>query len=359
MSTRRPAEKPKIIRMQRADGPGARVQFHGAFWFPLNQENIERANPWGDNPPKNGLYLPDRTSSWYSNTIGPGDFPNLAAVAPSAHAATFDGIGVDFTTRLVVYRRGNKNSVVFDCIGPFHLRNSKWMNDGRYNRSFQIGSPSSPGPHYSVWNEYGIYSEAQIRWSSSNMHAWPTYCGCEVFARQDVFIRKNPILHQTSDYPNLAYGELIEIPNDYCYNSGGSRVPCYWSTENIGTVQNVLMTSYGLSDSEVSSVLQEDETKTREIVTAIESESPQMVVGSGIIDSVYGRSTSNINDPELLLPNIYIDAILGQYGYAFVKINSKTHIISLKKPGRELNLGSNYGGPSIDYSYEVRYGIIN
>ena len=362
MAIRRPVEKPKIIRMQAPDGPGARVDMSGVFWLePTRGCGFEQANPWGTSPPTFGITCPNRAYSICVDTLGPGNYPNLASAAPKGDRCTFDGIGIDFTTRLIVYRRGYRISennyrnggIILDAIGPFELRNRKWENDGRYNWTNTRNIEDDP-VNGAVFANFGFYLNKQLRWSQSDMHNWPRYCGCEILARQEFFIRKNPFMLQDG-LEHLALGDLINIPKDYCYDRNSRRTNCYWEPSDLGLTTTFFVTSETLSNDD--KLILEDSTDTNK-VQEITERMRLSLLNDGTFD------VGSITDVFAIFPSEYkyegdppktpnIDMFKAfPYGYAYVNISGSTHVMSLKKKGKELEYRE-----SLPANY-VQYGLV-
>lgn len=148
---------------------------------------------------------------------------SLAELAPNAMRTTFDSIFVDTTTRVKVY---NGDNIAFDSIGPFILNNAKWRSMGyaKYYPTWAGGNGDYEdefgNPIDNFWKRYGVrdsdhFNQMNLN-SQSDMHGWP---------KGRIFIQC-----KLSNFNRSEDGELLDMPNDYCYKyENGQWVPtrCY------------------------------------------------------------------------------------------------------------------------------------
>lgn len=216
-----PENAPPVI------GPGCRACFSGGLQIEPNA-----SAPFAVIPPfqthAGALHLAD--------IIGGDNFDSvestLAQITPNATSTTFDSIFVDTTTRVKVWSgtASNPGYIAFDCIGPFMLSNSIWINDPRYSPFFPNWDRAA-GDYKdedgnsidNFWKKYGIRNKDHFNrinlYSESNMHNWP-------YGRVKIECLRNTLARDEN-------GILINMPDDYCYKlEGGVWIPTECRDEN-------------------------------------------------------------------------------------------------------------------------------
>ncbi len=193
---------PKIKMLQKPGiGPGCRVMFSGAL---IGSPAEHRK--WHT--------YPAFAQVEFAEILGGDEFTSdsLAALTPKATASTFDSIMIDTTTRIKIYQ-GDK--VFFDGIGPFVLNNAKWGFSPNYDRGAGNYKDQDGNEVDNFWNLFGITKDNKHRsfyFSESDMHGWPAQ-KVEIWCLDASFNRNEE-------------GDLLAMPDDYCYDQNGNPTAC-------------------------------------------------------------------------------------------------------------------------------------
>ena len=192
-------------------GPGCRVSFNGCLQGSIRERQVMHiTTPFltHDFGLALGEIIGGKGFDSYEGVVK----KNLSELAPNAMRRTFDSIVVDTTTRVMIFNETDENIIEFDCIGPFILNNSKW--------GFRPSWGNGGNEIDNFWKKYGINSETHFNkvslFSTTDMHGWP---------KGKITIDCTPS-NNNSKLGRDEDGELVDIPNDYCYKyEDGKWVP--------------------------------------------------------------------------------------------------------------------------------------
>jgi len=99
-----------------------------------------------------------------SDYVGSGKYTDCQTAFPNAASGTFDGIGLDAGTRIIIYSEPNfKGKILLDIVGPAIINNVVWKNDDRYNIYMK---KKFKEPYEKMFPPKVRY------WSKTNMHDW-------------------------------------------------------------------------------------------------------------------------------------------------------------------------------------------
>jgi hypothetical protein len=100
----------------------------------------------------------------YSEYVGEGEYPRANIAFPKSHTASFDGIAIDKSTRVIIYSKQNfKGNIVLDITGPAIINNILFKGDPSLD---DINNRTLKSPYE------GIFPKSCRQYSKSDMRNW-------------------------------------------------------------------------------------------------------------------------------------------------------------------------------------------